>query len=53
MVTAGWQAFMGNFFSLCPGLFAPARHAGMSQNVGVDKLLAPAKISLIFAKLQQ
>jgi hypothetical protein len=32
------------------GLFVPARHAGMSQNIGVDKISAPAKISLIFAE---
>ncbi len=37
----------------CTGLFVPARHAENITNIGVDKILAPAKISLIFAKLQQ
>jgi hypothetical protein len=37
----------------CSVLFELARHAGMSQNIGDDKISAPTKISLIFAKLQQ
>ncbi len=35
----------------CTGSFVLARHAEMSQNIGVDKISAPTKISLIFAKL--
>jgi hypothetical protein len=35
----------------CTVSIVPARHAEMSQNIGVDKILAPANISLIFAKL--
>jgi hypothetical protein len=37
----------------CTGLFVPAPHAGMSQTIGVDKISSPAKISLIYAKIQQ
>jgi hypothetical protein len=37
----------------CTGSSVPARHAEMSQNIGSDKISAPAKISLIFSKLQQ
>jgi hypothetical protein len=44
LVTAGWPAFMVNFFSPCPGLFAPARYAGMSQNVHSNP--APEKIEI-------
>jgi hypothetical protein len=39
---------------LSPALFrlaVPARCAENVTNIGVDKILAPAKISLIFAKL--
>ncbi len=35
----------------CTGSFVPARHAEMSQNIGVAKISVPAKISQIFAKL--
>ncbi len=35
----------------CTGLFVPARIAENVTNIGLDKILAPAKISLIFAKL--
>jgi hypothetical protein len=35
----------------CTGLFVPARIAENLTNIGVDKISAPAKISLIFAKL--
>jgi hypothetical protein len=34
-------------------LVVPARHAENVTNIGVDKILAPAKISLIFVKLYQ
>jgi hypothetical protein len=37
----------------CTSLFVPARHAEMSQNIGANKISALAKISLIFAKIQQ
>jgi hypothetical protein len=37
----------------CTGSFVPAHHAEMSQNIGIDKISAPAKISLIFAKQYQ
>jgi hypothetical protein len=37
----------------CISSFIPARHAENVTNIGVDKISAPAKISLIFAKLQQ
>jgi hypothetical protein len=33
------------------GLFVPARHAENVTNIGVDKISAAAKISLIFTKL--
>jgi hypothetical protein len=33
------------------GLFVPTRHAEPITNIGVNKISAPAKISLIFAKL--
>jgi hypothetical protein len=40
---------------LPPALSRPgyvlARHVKISQNIGVNKMLAPTKISLIFAKL--
>jgi hypothetical protein len=35
----------------CTGSVVPARHAEMSQNIGVAKISVPAKISQIFAKL--
>jgi hypothetical protein len=35
----------------CTGSFVLARHAEMSENIGVDKISAPAKISLVFTKL--
>jgi hypothetical protein len=37
----------------CTGSFVPARHAEMSQNIGVAKISVPTKISQIFAKLYQ
>jgi len=35
----------------CTGLFVPARYAENVTNIGVGKISAPAKISLVFAKL--
>jgi hypothetical protein len=35
----------------CTGLFLPARYAENVTNIGINKILAPAKISLVFAKL--
>jgi hypothetical protein len=37
----------------CTSLFVLARHAEYVTNIGIDKILVLAKISLIFAKLQQ
>jgi hypothetical protein len=46
MVAAGWPAFMGGLSpALGTGLFVPARHAGMSQNIGVDKISAPKDLT--------
>jgi hypothetical protein len=51
---SNWLQLAGQLlWADCPGLFVAACHAGMSQNIGVDKVSVPAKISLIFAKLQQ
>jgi hypothetical protein len=47
------QLLWADFLPHCPSLFVPARHAGMSQNNGVNKMLAPSKISQFFAKLQK
>ncbi len=49
-VASGHPAFMGG---LSPAVYrlVPACHAENVANVGVNKILAPAKISLIFAKL--
>jgi hypothetical protein len=44
-------AFMGGLSPALYWLIVPARHAENVTNIGVDKILAPAKISLIFAKL--
>jgi hypothetical protein len=33
----------------CSGLFVPARFTENVTNIGVDKISAPAKISLVFA----
>jgi hypothetical protein len=38
---------------LSPKLYRPIRNAGMTQNIGVNKILATTKISLIFSKIQQ
>ncbi len=45
--------FMGGLSLALYWLFVPARHAENFTNIGVDKILAPTKIALIFAKLQQ
>jgi hypothetical protein len=45
------QLLWADFLPHCPGLVVPASHAKNSQNIGVIKMLALAKISLIFAKL--
>jgi hypothetical protein len=52
MATAGWPAFI---CGIPPTLFLSVftGHAGMSQNIGINKISAPAKISLIFAKPQK
>jgi hypothetical protein len=49
------QLLSKDFLQHCPCLFVLARHAGMSLNIGIGigKMSVPAKISLIFAKLQQ
>jgi hypothetical protein len=53
-VASGHPAFMGG---LSPALYrlvvqlVPACCAENVTNIGIDKILAPAKISLIFAKL--
>ncbi len=52
-VAAGRPAFMGGLSTALYRLIVPARHAENVTNIGVDKILAPAKISLIFTKLQQ
>jgi hypothetical protein len=45
------QLLWADFLPHCPGLVIPARHAKKSQNIGVNKMLASAKISLIFDNL--
>jgi len=53
-VAAGRPALMGGLSpALCYRLTVLARYAENVTNIGVDKISAPAKISLIFAKLQQ
>ena len=52
-VAAGRLLLWADSLPHCSGSFVPARHAEMSQNIGTDKISAPAKISLIFSKLQQ
>jgi hypothetical protein len=47
------QILWADILPHCTGSFVPARHGEMSQNIGVNKISAPTKISLIFAKLQQ
>jgi len=50
-VAAGRPAFMGGLSPALYRLIVPARHAENVTNIGIDKILVPAKISLIFAKL--
>jgi hypothetical protein len=42
---------MGGLSPALYGLIVTARHAENVTNIGVNKILAPTKISLIFAKL--
>jgi hypothetical protein len=51
-VASGRPAFMGGLSP--PALYqlvVPARHAENVTNIGLNKISAPTKISLIFAKL--
>jgi hypothetical protein len=50
-VAYGHPAFMSGLSPALYRLIVPARHAENVTNIGVDKITAPAKISLIFAKL--
>ena len=50
-VAAGRPALMGGLSPALYRLIVPARHAENVTNIGIDKILVPAKISLIFAKL--
>ncbi len=50
-VVPGRPAFMGGLSLALYWLIVPARHAENITNIGVNKILAAAKISLIFAKL--
>jgi hypothetical protein len=49
-VATGCPAFMGGLSPALYWLVLPYRHAENVTNIGVDKILASAKISLIFAK---
>jgi hypothetical protein len=44
---------MGGLSPALYRLIVPVRHAKNNTNIGIDRILAPAKISLIYAKLQQ
>jgi hypothetical protein len=50
-IASGRPAFMGGLSPTLYRLVVPARHAENDTNIGVNKILAPAKISLIFTKL--
>ena len=50
-VAAGRPALMGGLSPALYRLIVAARHAENVTNIGVEKISAPAKISLIFAKL--
>ncbi len=50
-VADGHPAFMGRLSPALYRLIVPARHAENVTNIGVGKILVPAKISVIFAKL--
>jgi hypothetical protein len=50
-VAAGRPAFMGELSPALYRLVVLAHHAEKVANIGVGNILAPAKISLIFAKL--
>jgi hypothetical protein len=51
VVAACRSAFMGRLSPALYRLICTGRHAENVTNIGVDKISAPAKISLIFAKL--
>ncbi len=51
VVATGRPAFMGRLSPALYRLIVLARHAENVTNIGVDKILGPAKISLIFTKL--
>jgi hypothetical protein len=44
---------MGGISPALYRLVVPARHSENVTNIGINKILAPGKISLIFAKLYQ
>jgi hypothetical protein len=50
-VAAGRPALMGELSPALYRLIVLGRHEENVTNIGIDKILAPAKISLIFAKL--
>jgi len=50
-VAAGRPALMGGLSPALYRFIVLARHAENVTNIGIDKILAPSKISLIFAKL--
>ncbi len=50
-VASGRPAFMDEHSPALYQLIVPACHAENVTNIGVEKILAPTKISLIFAKL--
>jgi hypothetical protein len=49
-VAAGCPSFMGGLSPALYQLIVTALHAENITNINVDKISAPAKISLIFAK---
>jgi hypothetical protein len=50
-VATGDPAFMGGLSPALYRLIVPAHHAENVTKIGIDTILAPAKISLIFTKL--
>jgi hypothetical protein len=51
-VAGGRPAIMGGLSPALYRLIVAAHHAENFTNIGVEKISAPAKISLIFAKLE-
>ncbi len=49
-IASGRPGFMGGLSPVPYWLVVPTRHAENVTNIGANKILAPAKISLIFAK---